>query len=276
MKKTNLSIRVAIFTMVFCLIAASSPLVSFASEYLYIDISLEGRSGDIIHNVEIALYDGDTRIPVQYDDDVNITAISGVSGLLTLAPDRRTSDIDRLRLVVLSGIAAGHSFPLRDFPREGNRVIIALNLSSVASAQTDPPTEQPPTPPPQQTPPPTQTGGSRVLRFLIDSVNYTDAGQTRTLLAAPFIQNGRTMVPLRVIAEALGGENLNFDRASQTITFVIDGQGFSMVVGQELPGNMGTPVILEGTTFVPLAFVINEIGAEARWDGAARAAYVYM
>lgn len=84
------------------------------------------------------------------------------------------------------------------------------------------------------------------------------------------------MVPLRVIAEALGGTDLNFAQPTQTITFVIDGQHFSMVVGQALPGNMGTPTIINGTTFVPLAFIVNEIGAEARWDGAARAAYVYL
>jgi len=84
------------------------------------------------------------------------------------------------------------------------------------------------------------------------------------------------MVPLRIIAEALGAINLNFDRDTRVITFVLQGQNFTMTVGEPLPGGWGTPIILGGTTFVPLGFIVNEIGAEARWDRETRVAYIYL
>jgi len=126
------------------------------------------------------------------------------------------------------------------------------------------------TPQPAAAPPP----GSRVLRFGIDSTSFADGGVTGSLEAAPFIANDRTMVPLRVIADALGATNLTFNDG--VITFIINNQNFAMTVGQELPNNMGAPVIVEGRTFVPLGFIVNEMGATARWDAAARAAYIYV
>jgi len=115
---------------------------------------------------------------------------------------------------------------------------------------------------------------TRILRFTIDNTTFTNNAASHTLEAAPFIQNDRTMVPLRVIGEALGATSLAHNAG--IITFNINGQAFTMTVGQALPNNMGTPVIVAGRTFVPLAFIINEMGATARWDSAARAAYIYI
>ena len=130
-------------------------------------------------------------------------------------------------------------------------------------------------PPATQSPPSVQTTGStRTLRFAIGNTNFTDNGILQSLEAAPFIQNDRTMVPLRVIGEALGATNMSFNAG--VITFNINGRAFTMTVDQPLPNNMGIPIIVEGRTFVPLAFIINEMGATARWDGTARAAYIYI
>jgi len=130
--------------------------------------------------------------------------------------------------------------------------------------------------PPATTTPPAavQQNSSGILRFPIGSTSFTNSGVTQTLEAAPFIQDNRTMVPLRVISEALGAANLAHNAG--VITFDINGQSFTMEVGQQLPGNMGAPVIIENRTFVPLAFIINEMGATARWDSSSRAAYIYV
>ena len=137
----------------------------------------------------------------------------------------------------------------------------------------DAPAVQPtPTPaPPTPTPPP---AADRILRFPIGSTTFTDNGASRTLEAAPFISGGRTMVPLRVIGEALGATDLALNRG--VVSLVLDGRTITMTVGQPLPGNMGTPVIIAGRTFVPLAYIIEEMGATARWDSAARVAYIYI
>ncbi|MCL2405434.1 MAG: copper amine oxidase N-terminal domain-containing protein [Defluviitaleaceae bacterium] len=113
-----------------------------------------------------------------------------------------------------------------------------------------------------------------VMRFAIGSTRYYVNGERHTMEAAPFMSEGRTMVPLRVIAEALGATDL--DMTGGVITFSLEGRAFTMTVGQPLPGNMGEPVIIAGRTFVPLRYIIEEMGAATRWDSAARAAYVYV
>jgi len=121
---------------------------------------------------------------------------------------------------------------------------------------------------------PAQPTAGRILRFAIGSTTFTDNGVSNTLEAAPFIAEDRTMAPLRVIVEALGATGLTFNYG--VITFNLNGETISMTVGQPLPNNMGTPMIVEGRTFVPLAYIMNEIGAVARWDNDARAAYIYV
>jgi len=140
-------------------------------------------------------------------------------------------------------------------------VITSTEAANMPHATTTPPASE-------------QHTSSGALRFPIGSTSFTNNGVTQTLEAAPFIQDNRTMVPLRVISEALGATNLAHNAG--VITFNINNQSFTMTVGQQLPGNMGTPVIIADRTFVPLAFIINEMGATARWDSNARAAYIYI
>jgi len=128
--------------------------------------------------------------------------------------------------------------------------------------------------PPATLTPPTTPALSRTLRFAVDSTTFTNNGVAHTLDVAPFIFNDRTMVPLRAIIEA-------FDVTPQfsegIITFTLNGINHTMTVGQPLPGNMGTPIIVADRTFVPLIFVINALdGATARWDDIARVAYIYI
>jgi hypothetical protein len=131
-------------------------------------------------------------------------------------------------------------------------------------------------PVPVEEPAPTAVDGtqpSTVLRFVIDQIQYTHNGASRNADAAPFIANGRTMVPLRVIGEALGAE-IAWDGATSTATLTLDGESVSVTIGTPLPNDMGTPVIASDRTFVPLAFVAQSLGAAVEWDGDARAVYV--
>jgi len=127
--------------------------------------------------------------------------------------------------------------------------------------------------------PQTQTpSGQRILRFAIGNVTFTDNGVPHVVEAAPFVAQGRTMVPLRAIVEAFGSEDVAF--SSGVITFSVGEQAFTMTIGQALIGAdgayMGTPVTVSGRTFVPLRFIIDSLGAEVRWDGANQAAYIYI
>gem|GEM_PF-2138849 len=117
-------------------------------------------------------------------------------------------------------------------------------------------------------------GMERVLRFEIDNTTYTDRGVSITLEAAPFIAYDRTMVPLRVIIEAMGAADVSF--VDGVVSFVVQGFPISLTIGQPLPGGFGTPVIIADRTFVPLAYVMDAVGANVRWDGTNRAAYIYI
>jgi len=120
-----------------------------------------------------------------------------------------------------------------------------------------------------------QTPQQAIIKFQINNTTYTINGNSRQSEAAPFIANGRTMVPLRIIAEAFGVE---VDWIAQTRTATVSGNGanISLPLDVPLPNNMGTPVSVGGRTFVPLAHVAEVLGATTRWDGEEQTVYIYQ
>jgi len=121
--------------------------------------------------------------------------------------------------------------------------------------------------------PPAVPATGSVMRFVIGSTRYMENQVARILPAAPFISDGRTMVPLRAIGEALGAE---FGFYEGEITVQLDNTTLHMTVGEPLPDNMGTPVIVAGRTFVPIAYIVEKVGEESRWDSGANAVYIYI
>ena len=113
---------------------------------------------------------------------------------------------------------------------------------------------------------------ARVLRFTIGSTIFLNQESAQTLEIAPFITEGRTMVPLRVISEAFGATGLLM--TDGMVSFEIDGRTFELSIGQPLPNSMGTPMIIDGHTFVPLRYIIDELGGDVYWDRLARAVYI--
>jgi len=101
------------------------------------------------------------------------------------------------------------------------------------------------------------------IRLTVDSTTAVVNGVSQTLLAAPFIDAaaGRTMVPFRFIGEAMGAE-VEFDADTRTASYALGGQTLELVLGEELPGGMGTPELIAGTTLVPVRFVTEFFGAE--------------
>lgn len=71
--------------------------------------------------------------------------------------------------------------------------------------------------------PKNQQDTSKVTTLKIGNPEMTVQGKTTVLDVAPKIENGRTLVPLRAISEALGAE-VTWDEQTQTVT-VISRQG---------------------------------------------------
>jgi hypothetical protein len=111
------------------------------------------------------------------------------------------------------------------------------------------------------------------LVLTIDNAVATVGGANVPLDAAPFIADGRTMVPFRFIGEALGAE-VDWDADTRTAYFTDGATVVGLTIGEALYDDegdyMGTPTIVDGRTFVPVRFVVVSMGATIEWDGAAR------
>jgi hypothetical protein len=117
-----------------------------------------------------------------------------------------------------------------------------------------------------------------VLRFEIGNPIFTRNGVPMAAVdgVAPYIDAaaGRTMLPLVTVANALGATT-TWDDATRTVTVLRNGTSVSLVLGQPLPGGMGTSVSVNGRTMVPVAFVADQLGAVTVWSEVERAVYIF-
>lgn len=109
-----------------------------------------------------------------------------------------------------------------------------------------------------------------VLLTLNEKTAYVN-GEIIEMEAAPFVKNGRTMVPVRVVAEGLGAE-LNWNQKTKEITFKQKKQTVVMTIGSDIAYINGKAVkldqkaeIVKGRTTVPLRFVTEGLGANVEW-----------
>jgi len=114
---------------------------------------------------------------------------------------------------------------------------------------------------------------------------YTVNGETRFWDATPYIKNGRTLVPIRHLAEAIGLKaDWDFSDPANKMVFIytaeqdpekdkehpfillIIGQPTAMVNGNLVALDVA-PEILNGRTMVPLRFVVETLGYKVEWLG---------
>lgn len=102
--------------------------------------------------------------------------------------------------------------------------------------------------------------GSRIVNVDNEAVIYD---------AAPVIRNDRTLVPIRIVIETLGGK-VDWNGVTKEVTLNIDGKEIKMTIGKTLEKYGVAPVIIDGRTFVPVRFVADELGATVAWDDATK------
>lgn len=102
--------------------------------------------------------------------------------------------------------------------------------------------------------------GSRIVNVDNEAVIYD---------TAPVIRNDRTLVPIRIVTETLGGK-VDWNGVTKEVTLHIDGKEIKMTVGKTLEKYGVAPVIIDGRTFVPVRFVADELGATIAWDDATK------
>ena len=116
--------------------------------------------------------------------------------------------------------------------------------------------------------------------FASSGVTVILDGKTLPFDVPPQIMNGRTMVPLRAIFEAMGA-TINWDGNTQTVTATKSDTVVVLKIGSTSPtinGKIVTidqpGVIVNGRTLAPLRFVAEAFGGKVEWNGGTQTATI--
>lgn len=152
--------------------------------------------------------------------------------------------------------------------------------SAEASAKTLAAAAPPPVVPVE--PPVTSDEETIIIYFDINSTNYYVNGERRTMDAAPVIFEGRTVLPIKYVAEPLGAA-VEWDPGPRRVRITHQNRIIDLWIGQNRAQVNGagalidpsndrvTPVVLPpGRTMLPLKFIATQLGALVEWDPAMR------
>ena len=101
-------------------------------------------------------------------------------------------------------------------------------------------------------------------------------GEQMTFDVNPFIEDGRTLVPMRAIFEAVGA-SVTWDEEDRTVHAIREKDGEVSLVSLQIDSaaafvnsgakELDVPAkIVDDRTFVPLRFVIESLGERVEWD----------
>lgn len=132
--------------------------------------------------------------------------------------------------------------------------------------------------PDETTPEPTET--KQEILLTIGRKQAIVSGNEFSLLQAPLIKNNRTLIPLRFVSEQLGA-NVHWDQSSRTITItdqnrilLLKDRSKDLKINGKLVRMDVAPEIINGTTFVPVRFIVEQLNGEVVWNPTERTVYV--
>lgn len=106
---------------------------------------------------------------------------------------------------------------------------------------------------------------TRLIKMKINDVNYSINGESKKMDAKPFIKNNRTLVPLRFVVEALGGE-VNWDGENRLVSVNSNGKNIELKIDFPIIKIDGKDVkidqaaIIKGDrTYVPIRFIAENL-----------------
>jgi len=115
-----------------------------------------------------------------------------------------------------------------------------------------------------------------LIELQVGKPQFKVNNQTKILDAPPIIKNSRTLLPIRAVVEAMGGQ-VEWDSADRRVDITYEGKSINLwigknkakVNGQEVmidPSNPNVvPEITNSRTMVPLRFVAESLGCDVEW-----------
>lgn len=116
-----------------------------------------------------------------------------------------------------------------------------------------------------------------VIKLQIGKSSFTVNNETKTLDSPPVIKNSRTLLPIRVIIESLGG-TVSWDATERKVTVALKDITIQLWIGKsqakingvttliDLINTKVVPEIINSRTMLPLRFITENLGAEVIWD----------
>lgn len=128
---------------------------------------------------------------------------------------------------------------------------------------------------------PTEHPG-KTIRLYIDNTQYLVDGIESSMDIAPIVRNGRTLLPIRYVAEPLGAQ-LDWDSSEQKVSLSLENTLIEVWINNNIarvngeiryidPDNEDVQPILVPTdrTMLPLRFIAENLGCLVDWNGSLR------
>jgi hypothetical protein len=123
---------------------------------------------------------------------------------------------------------------------------------------------------------PSLAPSSTYVVLTIGSADMEVNGMSRKLDAAPFIKEGRTLLPIRALIEALGG-SVEWNASTKTVTVMLGSRTVALTIGSTTALVNGKPItldvapmIVKSRTFLPLRAIAENLGLDLAWEPISR------
>lgn len=185
----------------------------------------------------------------------------GANGTIVTSPDGKTWTSQN----------SGTNSPLDAVcNNNGNFVAVgaggAIIQAMVSGQSTQPPASNPI--------PVVSSPGEQLIIFTIGQNSLFVNGQSYSMDAAPFISSGRTLVPVRYLADALGAQT-SWDAAAQKVTINKGATAIDLTINSMVITTNGkttqmdsAPLIENGRTYLPARYIAEALGYTVQWNAA--------
>lgn len=127
---------------------------------------------------------------------------------------------------------------------------------------------------------------TKAVQFAVGKSFYVIGGETYPMDAAPYVKEGRTFLPVRYLAQAAGveEENVLWDERTKPVVLIkgdivvalAAGSKRITVNGASSSMDVAPEIVPPGRVMLPVRPVVEALGLQVVWDGAARTVTVLV